>query len=75
MIHTPTFAELLARSGKSMSRIARESGISISMVSRVASGDRIPSLSMVFKLASAIGVHPSTMLEAFNQPESIQKAA
>lgn len=69
----PTFASLVSKSGKSLSQIARESDISLSMVSRIQSGDRTPSLAVLISVARALGVPTSELVDAVEV--ELEKAA
>jgi len=60
----PTFANLVTRSGKTMAQIARDSGLSLSTISRLASGDRLPSITTLVGLAKAIGVPVDAVADA-----------
>ena len=64
-----TFANLIIRSGLSMSQIARESGVSLATVSKVAAGTRTPSVRVALQLSVVMGctwvdIIQSTMKEA-----------
>ena len=64
-----TFANLVMRSGLSMSQIARESGVSLSTISKIASGTRRPSIKVALQLSPTMGctwvdIVQATMKEA-----------
>ena len=61
------FANLVVRSGKSMSQIARESGVSLATVSKVAAGVRTPSIHVALHLASAMGCTWVDIVQATNK--------
>lgn len=56
-----TLNQLIAQSQKSLGQIARETGLSISHVSRLHSGERQPSLTTIGKLAVALDVPPGDL--------------
>ncbi len=56
-----TLNQLIRNSRKSLGQIARETGLSISHVSRLNSGDRQPSLETIGRLAPALNVDPGDL--------------
>ena len=70
-----TFAALIQQSGQSMSQIARDSGVSLSHISKIASGDRKPSLPTVVHLAATIGVDRMVLIDAIFGEAKNGKAA
>lgn len=55
---------LIADSHKSLSQIARETGLSLSHVSRINSGQRTPSPDVILKLSTVLDVRPEMVLMA-----------
>jgi transcriptional regulator with XRE-family HTH domain len=53
---------LRTSAGLTQQELARRAGMDHSVIRRVESGERGPQLLTVFKLAAALGVHPSTLL-------------
>jgi transcriptional regulator with XRE-family HTH domain len=72
------FANILTRSGKSMSQVSRETGLSLSHISKMASGTRRPGVEAAILLSRALGVGVEDMLRAFDfgvEVDDGQKAA
>ena len=45
--------------------LAERSGLTTTYIGQVERGDKVPSLTVVLKLALALNVHPSALLETF----------
>lgn len=56
-----TLNQLIKQSQKSLGQIARETGLSLSHVSRLHSGDRQPSITTIGKLAVVLDVEPGEL--------------
>ena len=69
-----TFTNLIMKSGMSMSQIARDSGLSLSTISKIAAGTRKPSLATVVYLAGTMGVSKMEVIDAILGGEN-EKAA
>lgn len=65
-----TIQQLISHSGKSMSRIARESGLSLSHVSRISRGERTPSPDVILRLAIVLGANAMDVLSAVVRQEA-----
>jgi len=48
--------------------LAERSGLTTTYIGQVERGDKVPSLTVVLKLALALNVHPSEMFETFGFP-------
>jgi len=48
--------------------LAERSGLTTTYVGQVERGDKVPSLTVVLKLALALNVHPSALFETFGFP-------
>lgn len=64
-----TVKEQRERREMSISRLARDTGLSRSGLRRIERGERQPSLSTISKLAQALDVLPSTLLEPLDTEE------
>ena len=60
------FIHLITRSGKSMSQIARDSGLSLAHLSKVTNGVRMPSLGAINLLVEAMGIPAQDIIDAIN---------
>ncbi len=47
---------------RTQSRVARSAGISISFLSMIERGERLPTLDTLYRLARALGIRPSDLL-------------
>lgn len=70
-----TLNQLIRQSNKSLGQIARETGLSISHVSRLHSGERQPSLSSIGKLAASLDMTPGDLFTIVAQHQSDQQKA
>ena len=61
---TPTLAQIIDGSGKSLAQIARESEMSLSHISRIRSSDRLPSVRASAKLAVVLDVPLGELIRA-----------
>lgn len=61
---SPTMADMMEDSGKSLAQIARESDISLSHISRIRSHARIPSVQVAAKLAVVLDVPLGVLVKA-----------
>lgn len=61
-----TIQELIQEADKSLAKIARETGLSLSHISRINSGDRTPSMETIRKLAPVLGVTPTCLFESIS---------
>lgn len=63
-VTTPTVAQMIDMSGKSLAQIARESELSLSHVSRIRSASRLPSVTTAAKLAVVLDVPLGDLIKA-----------
>ena len=64
-----TIKDFLASSGWSQKKLAEESGLTESSISRYISGARDPSIMTVSKLAEAMSMKPMDLLKDFMEEE------
>ena len=55
---------LIIKSGKSMTQVAKDAGISLAHLSKISGGTRMPSVETVSKLAEVFGVSEQEVLSA-----------
>ncbi len=60
----PTFNQLITMSGKTMTQIAAESGLSLATISKIAKGTRKPSVRTLCVLTRALGANLEQVAEA-----------